>query len=662
MNQPQMEYRNSALALNKLDNSLGEIVVLEALAGYGKTAFLQEVARQRKTQDWLAEYIPLTQNMSPADVWTTMLHRLSGRHDLHLQGLDDTLAWLSYNLPRRKRLAVLFDDVHALRTETLTWVQTEFALKLKEELFSISQGNFLLVFSGQNIPGSPTSWSNHRRIDLLPFDRNTIQQFVDAVPSPELQEFIQIARHKKWLIEKMIRLCGGHPRALLQLLQEIRSGAWQPHPRRSEEYDRAIFEQHIETEINRLTRNLSESYRSMLEGLSIFRSIHSSIVKIIQQDDAIQNQDDPLAVVRQLRTSNLLIARESILVPVIRNGLTMRMMLNDRQRYLSLNQRAQLAYQNWLARFDQERPFEDARGYAAEAIYHCLCHSNQPTVLHDCLRTVIQRLDQLLLDQGAQGFSSDQMLVEHLADDDDINTMLSDYGWSIEQQIAESRQAGAIAAQAAVSPAGAEYAAGIVAILDANRAVVGTGFLLQYQVEWLVVTCTHILQKLNLQTDRTVQLSHFSPDIGEFEAEVLQFQPPSTPASQWCASEDVSILRPIALLSQSGLQPYSLHDGQLHPGIYPSGERSLCFGYAQDRVNRGDYIAGLAFANEVASGFVALTNGGTEGVRPGVSGAPWANTETQTIVGMVQSIAANGSRAYLIPASVILRVIASVVG
>lgn len=654
----QTEYRNSVPAFHKLDNSLGEIVVIDALSGYGKTAFLQEAARRRKTQNWQAEYIPLSRMMGPADVWTTTVHELSGDRNLKPQKLEDALSHLSYSLQQGTRLAILFDDVHSLQHETLSWVQAEFAPKLKEELFNISQGNCLIVFSGQNIPGSPTAWPNHRRIYLLPFDRNTIQQFVDAVPSPELQRFLQSVRNKRWLIEKMMRLCGGHPRALLQILQAIESGNWRPHPRQSDEYDRAIFEQHIETEINRLTGNLSDCYRQMLEGLSIFRSVNSSIVKLIQQHERIGNQDNPLAIVSHLRTNNLLIAKETVLDPVIRNGLTTRLMFKDRQRYLRLNQIAQQAYENWLRRFDQERPFEEARSYAAEAIYHCLCHSDESPVFQNCLSTVIQQLDQLLAVQDAPEFNSAQMLTEHLSYDEDISTMLSDYGWSIEQQILEMQNSPQqTIAQPDVVPC--DYADNPVSILDANKTAIGTGFLVQHQTQWLVVTCTHVLQKLQPEPNSPVFLKHFNPEVGEFEAEIVRFEPPQNPPHDWEAAQDVAILRPVHSLAEYGLKPYPLHGGELHPEVYPCDDQSICFGYAQDRANRGDYIPGLRFAHVVAGGFVALTNSGGDGVRPGVSGAAWGNRDTQTIVGMVQSIAANGSRAYLIPTSTILRVINS---
>jgi hypothetical protein len=656
-------YRDRLSEFNKLDNSLGEIVVIDALSGYGKTAFLKESARLHQTRNWLTQYIPLSQRMRPVDIWTTTVQELSGNYDLHPQRLDDALARLSYALPHGRCLTVLFDDVHSLPSETFTWVYSEFAPKLKEELISISQGNCLLVFSGQNIRVDPKLWPPHRPIYLLPFDRSTIQQFVDAVPSPQLQEFLKSGRHKKWLIEKMIRLCGGHPRALLQILQEIETGAWCPHPRLSEESNRAVFERHIETELNQLIGHLSDAYRQILESLSIFRSVNSNIVKVIQRDEHIQNRDNPLAIISHLRNNNLLIPKETVLDPVIRNGLTTRMILNDRQRYLALNRIAQLSYQTWLIRFDEERPFEEARGYAAEAIYHCLCHSNQLQDLQDCLNIVLQRLDELLAAQSAVGFDSIRALIEYLPDDEDISILFADYGWSIEQlrdmnrvRLANSTSPSSSSSQSDVC----DYTSGIVAVLSLDQAVIGTGFLIWCREQWLIVTCTHVLQKLSLNSNSTVHLSHFNPDIGEFEAQVVKFAPPEKPPHQWSAYEDVSILRPTQPLGGDTLKPYPLHNGHLQPSLYPHGQQSLCFGYAQDRINRGDYISDLTFAHEVASGFIALSNRSGRGVRPGVSGAPWANLDTQSIVGMVQSIAANGDQAYLIPASTIGRVISEV--
>ncbi|NET33816.1 MAG: AAA family ATPase [Cyanothece sp. SIO1E1] len=667
-------FRNRSVELRKLSASRGEIVVVDALSGYGKTAFLKEVARQYDEQQWLVCYISLNSRMQPRDIWTETLRELDRDIAIEPSSFNHFLAAIaSSSRLQNIDVAVLFDDIHTLSNDTLEWLTQVFAYQVLEALRKIrrSDDGFLLVFSGNNIAHSIlTTWPLDRRsIYLHPFDRSTIQEFIDAVPNEKFQYSLsRVARYRKWLTEKLTRLCGGHPRALLNLLGEIESGDWLPNPALDEhrEFYQSLFERHVLVELDNLTRELSESYRQLLENLCIYRTVNSETVKVVLQDSTVDNNENSLKVVQTLRHHKLYLAKEKVLDPVIRNGLTTRLMIEDPQRYVALNRTALEFYKEQLARFDgAKQPFESAQNLAAEAIYHCLCYSREVPDLKNCLSFTTRHLDELLTTQAdEEEFTGKEIIIELVDGDEDIRTLLYDYDISLKEVFREIENEKASIFRNETDVTGIElttrYTSGIVGLLGEDQAslrVVGTGYLVWHIDQWLVITCAHILNSLRLQEGDTVSLKHLMPTINRFEAQVLKFNPPNDSPLSWNAYDDVAILRPLDLLPTNNLTPFPLYQGEHYSSIYPTGEQSICFGYPHDRHTRGSFIKDLDYANTVANGFIELSNGEDQKIKPGFSGAPWGHKGAQAVVGMVQTVLKNGGRTYLIPSSIILKVI-----
>lgn len=668
---PSNRYLNRVHELQRVKNSSGEIVIIDALSGYGKTAFLEEITRRFiNERAWLVFCIATNSEMQPRDILTRIMHYLSDENadDTRISSSADLLTQLAHSPQlENKGLAILFDDVHKLTRDTLVWLQKELAPNLMDELYKISRGHCLLVFSGYNITNSPGFRPPYRSIPLLPFNRNTIEEFIEAVPNDNFQFFLRnSANNKKWLIKKLVNSCGGHPRSLLKILREIESGRWLPHPIHSEETYQDIFKEYVLREVENLISGLNDSYCKILKSLCVYRSINSNIVKAIQQDADVANNDDPLTVTRKLRNHKLVVSdtlsKKKVLDPLIRNGLTTHLMMDNHQRYVKLNETAFKAYKDWLESFDETRPFEDALDLARDAIYHCLCHSRLRQDLRDCLRFISRCLDNLLaIQEVGEGITSKQEIIDHVRDDEDIQTMLSDYSLVIEDELDALEREEFPSFSKREDAVSYKYDSGIVAILDGEgvgQNVVGTGFLSQYDDRWLVITCTHVLQKLSCQQGSTLHLRHYLPKIGNFTAEVLKYNPPDSPPIKWTAYQDVAILEPLTPSFSDNIRPFLLSVDE-QPN-YPVDKKSICFGYAQDRVDRGTRIEGLSYLNPVANGFVVLRDSKSK-VKPGVSGAPWGHRDTETIVGMVQSIYASShtleDEAYLIPAPTILQVV-----
>ena len=270
----------------------------------------------------------------------------------------------------------------------------------------------------------------------------------------------------------------------------------------------------------------------------------------------------------------------------------------------------------------------------------------------------------MAIQAAEEGFTGKQVIIELVDDDEDIRTMLHDYGLSLEEVFREIEdEESTIFCDETditdIKPTD-RYTSGIVGLIDRNQAnltIAGTGFLVWYIDQWLVITCAHILKNLGLQRGDTVSLKHFMPRIKRFEAEVLKYDPPDDSPLSWRACDDVAILKPLNPLLINSLSPFPLYQGEQEPSVYPTGKQSICFGYPHDRQTRGSFIKGLVYADTVSDGFIELNNGGGQKVRPGFSGAPWGHKSSRAVIGMVQSVVKNGDRAYLVPSDTILQVI-----
>jgi hypothetical protein len=197
------------------------------------------------------------------------------------------------------------------------------------------------------------------------------------------------------------------------------------------------------------------------------------------------------------------------------------------------------------------------------------------------------------------------------------------------------------------------YESSIVAILDANGAVVGTGFTLNYSGNFLVITCAHIVFELEAQINDEVRLNHFSPRIGRLDASVswLNYRSCVSPID-WTAKEDIAVLQLHGRVLGNCLSKNNF--------VFMDWNSILirdcwCFGYIQSRKSRGAWIKNIDCMGVVGNGFIQLVQSSDTKFEKGISGSPLCNDRGE-FLGMIQSIYGE-HEAYLIPAETIIDII-----
>ncbi|MEO0868396.1 MAG: AAA family ATPase, partial [Cyanobacteria bacterium J06642_11] len=154
---PRFAFYNQDHAFNRVRNSLGELVVLDTLPGCGKTAFLNKLKTEYKTQQWQCSLIPLKRARNEMDTVTAAIESISDRPIEAPDSLAQALHSLLEQLQPGQPQALMFDDVQCLGTQALDWVKRKLARDLQRELKDLTDNKFLLIFSGHSIRGT-TPW------------------------------------------------------------------------------------------------------------------------------------------------------------------------------------------------------------------------------------------------------------------------------------------------------------------------------------------------------------------------------------------------------------------------------------------------------------------------------------------------------------------------
>ncbi|MCL4301655.1 MAG: serine/threonine protein kinase [Anaerolineae bacterium] len=196
-----------------------------------------------------------------------------------------------------------------------------------------------------------------------------------------------------------------------------------------------------------------------------------------------------------------------------------------------------------------------------------------------------------------------------------------------------------------------KYSSTILAILDDDGDVVGTGFLVSHQGKVYAITCAHVLSEANKAKDQVVKLIHYSSKIGSLDAQVLWCQiPENTKPERLTARQDTAILKIISPL-RAGLPLAHLEVPQNYRGI----TKCWCYAYVRSKGIIGDWIRGISCMEELSQQLVKLSQTGATKLEPGASGAPLSDSQGN-LIGMIRAIYGN-EIAYLIPSEVILEVL-----
>ncbi|MDJ0702165.1 MAG: trypsin-like peptidase domain-containing protein [Leptolyngbyaceae cyanobacterium MO_188.B28] len=665
-------FHNQEHALNRVKNSLGELVVLDALPGYGKTAFLTKVQEEYETQQWQCALVPLLRARSKIDTVIAALETIDPEAAEPQEDVSQALEMLIERLQPGQPLALMFDDVHCLQSQALDWVKRKLAPSLQAELKYLTGDNFLLIFSGHNIRSS-TPWPpGSRSIELTAFQRDAINQFIDVANIAELWRS-RPSNYRYFVVDRIFQFSGGHPRASIGLLNELGSG-WNPSPNFFQR-DLGVFEKHVERELSKFTKNLEPVYQDYLSHLVIFRSIDFATLKVIEQKYELPAQQNPTQLIREFRQSNLLLSNRyapglTVLKPVVRQGLLVRMMLQALENYQTLHRFAQQTYQNWAS--NSSRTADDVIRCLRESVYHCLCcmeerrRLEQQSEFMDCLQYCIQILNR----RQAELPDLPRSILETLLDgDEESRTLLQqlDADW-----IGLLNFAFAALSHSSLPEETSPQAKHVqrqcktltIALTDEDGEVLGTGFWIEFEHQLYAVTCAHVIKQLRLSEGEQVQARTFGPNIQDLDLEIVWYRvPEDRDDKDWTAQQDIAILRPVfkaasRMTEQLGLTDLlPLNSDGLTQLQQQQSTTLYSFGYPAPKRFKGESFSSLVCDEQVGNGFVKLLNLGPVKVEGGVSGAPLLQVDTKQLIGMIH--AKLGSEVvYFIPAPTILEILA----
>ena len=647
-------------------------MVLDALPGYGKTAFLTKLRAEYETQQWQCSLIPLNRARNEMDTVTAAIEAISDKTIEAPDSLSQALHILLEQLQPGQPQALMFDDVQCLGTQALDWVKRKLARDLQRELKDLTDNKFLLIFSGHSIRGT-TPWpTGSRSIELTAFQRGAINQFIDAINRPDLLQG-RSQNYRRFVVDRILQFSGGHPRASVALLQELENG-WTPSRSLSRQQDLKVFEKHVERELNKFVEELDPVCQTYLSHLTIFRSIDFATLRVIEQKYELSGQQNPTQLMSIFRQCNLLHSNRyapgvKALNPVFRLGSLARMSLRDTEQYAKQHQFAQNTYQNWAA--SRSRSADDVIRCLGESIYHCLSRLEDQERLEEqsefinCLHYSIQILNH----RETEIMDSPRSILETILEgDEDSQTLLQKLGadWTqllnfafvsyantpVEEDAQHQRQT--IKTQCKTMT---------LVLSNDTGDVSGTGFWVALNQQVYVVTCAHVLKQLQCAVGDSVKARTFGPNIQDLELEVLWYRVPHHQRDRdWSARQDVAILRPLATTSPEtsvtelpNLLPLSAESMSINE--YRQSATLYSFGYPAPKRLKGDSFSSLVFDEYVGNGFIKLLNLGATKVEGGVSGSPLCHLEGQQVVGMIHA-RLGADVVYCIPATTILEVLA----
>ncbi|WP_161634917.1 S1 family peptidase [Leptolyngbya sp. Heron Island J] len=653
-----------------MKNSLGELVVLDALPGYGKTAFLNKLRTEYESLKWHCSIIPLKRARSELDTVTAAIEAIAAKSIEPPDNLSYALEILLEQLQPGQPQILMFDDVQCLGVETLNWVKRTLAPDLQRELKDLTGNNFLLIFSGHSIR-SATPWPlGSRSIELTLFQREAINQFIDVLDMDELWQR-RSQHYRRFVVDRILQFSGGHPRASIGLLQELEKG-WAPSRSLGRKQDLRVFETHVEEELKRFIENLDPVCKTYLSHLVIFRTIDFATLQVIEQKYELSSQQNLPQLMSTFRQCNLLHSYRpaqgvKALNPVFRLGSLARMSLKDQEQYSKQHQFAQKTYQDWAA--DNNRSYDDVIRCLGESIYHCLSRMEEQERLEqseliDCLRYGIQILNR----RQTETMDTRSILETLLEDDEDsqslLQTLNSDWIRLVDYAfVSYSDATTEDNTRPQMKTIQNQCKAITVALGNKIGEVSGTGFWVTLEQKLYVVTCAHVLKQLQCSERDLVKARTFGPNVQDLDLEVLWYRVPEDCSDRdWSSRQDIAILRPvsttvpqISVLDLKNLLPLS-HESMSLNG-YRQATTLYSFGYPAPKRLKGESFASLVFDEQVGNGFIKLLNLGPTKVEGGVSGAPLCHVEGRQLVGMIHARLGTDV-VYCIPATTILGVLA----
>lgn len=683
----ESRYHNQVEAINKVTARRGTSFVLDAPAGYGKTAFLQEI--DLRFSDWRPIHISLKNvtareeivRLLAQELWPEDSQRPSSTR---LDSLNDLLFSLT---SCNAGLTIQFDDIDKIHDQDLVgWISTDLCMRLKERLETVCNGEYRIFLAGRSVRKRLSGYGNHQRIEIKPFNRNSIQELLNKTTNRVMKEKLSKERdYELWLVNHFIRLSGGHPGAAIKLLNEIDHEAWKPSPEATEDVDKPVFKKHVEVALKDILGELNQEYDDLVRQLSIYRLADFSTIESVGNEYFPNMRYDAYVALRELKAMKIVndtdvladrvVHNGFFIDPVIHYGCSTQSMFRDQEEYFEQNRRAQKQYQEWIhmAVSDTKKTYEVVTEYVRECIYHCLCSSPTFPELYQCISTSRASLDQKLRVENEQTVNSREILTRILTDDDDIASLL--YRRSL-RDISVLLPDVAPPDSPHDQPQPTDTLMGkvidaTVAVMNSNGDIVGTGFWVKYDSEYFIITCAHVVSKLVDRHEKkliSVTLSNSSARTLETTLITIEAAKETGQENNWAAEQDIAVLR--AEISRSELDrliddrrmSFLTVDADRYTLSLSQQGRFVSFGFPNAKSRKGERLEFTdAEPKKVGAGFLEMSSRENTEKWAGISGSPVVRTTNEKVMGMIQAVDGKKEKIYLIPAYLLRERIAQLV-
>lgn len=394
------------------------VMLIDAPAGYGKTAMLQALQEKFEYDKWNCVLVNLGEVQGVVD--QKLRGVLKANHD---------------------KCVFLFDVVEQSIDADLDWLLGEYLPGCKN---SLPSDGFRAIFAGRYIEHNTGAarWVGVEKMHLSPFSQEVVEKMIDKTlaRTSGVLEFHQINILAKTIIE----LSGGHPRSIRNLITTLEKANWTLPITTLEKQE--IFRLCTAGEANLVTNELRKETRACLANIFVFRRFNLRTLKFLQQRGVIKSGIDVFQILSDL-TQKRLVARKDGSVfysdQIVRDLILARLRLFEPENYRSFNQAASELYTQWieseLGRPDNEDSPISASDLVpilvVENIYHICQQYSQDISAIEIAATCIKKHGDYLV--RALGESSDdpnrqKYLKELMLQDDNSRLVIEERGLSID--------------------------------------------------------------------------------------------------------------------------------------------------------------------------------------------------------------------------------------